>query len=271
MEPQPTWLEVLDPAQNHTFRDHYLDLDLDLSDVVFLATANEALTAFFAVEMLLKIRGMGINGYMNDAFNTFDGFIVIISLVELMFAGEGSGFAALRSFRLLRIFKLARSWRSLNELLANIGKTLKLIFPFLLVLLIIMLIFALCGMQLFGGKLRPDDEGFPPRANYDSFLWSFVTTFQVMTGENWNEVMYEAVRGTTSEEYATLWDWYATFCAFAGVDAAASGTASSTTRCGSLLQLHALTTPPSTSGSPFAASPSFSSASHGHAAMRCPT
>jgi ATP-dependent Lon protease len=57
-------LEVLDPAQNHTFRDHYLDLDLDLSDVVFLATAN--VIENIPSALLDRMELVQIDGYTED-------------------------------------------------------------------------------------------------------------------------------------------------------------------------------------------------------------
>ena len=163
-----------------------------------LSTVNLVLTLAFVAELVIKLLGLGIKEYFADSFNAFDALVVVISLVELGLADSGS-LSALRSFRILRILKLIRSWKTLQKFLYTMGQTVLSLAEFAFVVLLAMFIFALLGMQLFGGKMCSEVDGTPPgddseipRHNFDTLLWALVTVFQVLTGEDWNAVMYDA-------------------------------------------------------------------------------
>jgi len=86
-DPAAALLEVLDPAQNHTFRDHYLDLDLDLSDVLFIATANVLETIPQALFDRMEL--ISIDGYTeNDKVAIARDFLVPRQLERAALSAE---------------------------------------------------------------------------------------------------------------------------------------------------------------------------------------
>ena len=98
---------------------------------------------------------------------------MVLSLVELLAEGV-SGLSMLRSFRLLRVFKLAKSWKSLNDILTILSNTFGALSNLTFVLGIIIFIFAVMGMQLFGqsysDKVCEKWDCEMPRWNFTDFM-----------------------------------------------------------------------------------------------------
>jgi len=81
------------------------------------------------------------------------------------------------------------------------------IISLLFLLFLFILIFALLGMQLFGGTWNFDD--YTPAANFNRFPIAMLTVFQILTGEDWNEVMYNGIRSKGGP-----YGWGVTACAY---------------------------------------------------------
>ncbi|TKC52700.1 hypothetical protein EI555_004560, partial [Monodon monoceros] len=161
-----------------------------------LTVGNLVFTGIFTAEMFLKLIAMDPYYYFQEGWNIFDGFIVSLSLMELSLA-DVEGLSVLRSFRLLRVFKLAKSWPTLNMLIKIIGNSVGALGNLTLVLAIIVFIFAVVGMQLFGKsykecvcKINQDCE--LPRWHMHDFFHSFLIVFRVLCGE-WIETMWDCM------------------------------------------------------------------------------
>ncbi|XP_012731304.2 sodium channel, voltage-gated, type I like, alpha b isoform X2 [Fundulus heteroclitus] len=161
-----------------------------------LTIGNLVFTGIFTAEMCFKIIALDPYYYFQEGWNIFDGIIVSLSLMELGLANV-EGLSVLRSFRLLRVFKLAKSWPTLNMLIKIIGNSVGALGNLTLVLAIIVFIFAVVGMQLFGKSYKEcvckiSDECELPRWHMHDFFHSFLIVFRVLCGE-WIETMWDCM------------------------------------------------------------------------------
>ncbi|XP_054549157.1 sodium channel protein type 5 subunit alpha isoform X1 [Talpa occidentalis] len=161
-----------------------------------LQVGNLVFTGIFTAEMTFKIIALDPYYYFQQGWNIFDSIIVTLSLMELGLSRMGN-LSVLRSFRLLRVFKLAKSWPTLNTLIKIIGNSVGALGNLTLVLAIIVFIFAVVGMQLFGKnyseqRYRISDSGLLPRWHMMDFFHAFLIIFRILCGE-WIETMWDCM------------------------------------------------------------------------------
>ncbi|KAK6306581.1 hypothetical protein J4Q44_G00235060 [Coregonus suidteri] len=180
-------LNTLCVAIVHYDQPEWLTYALYLAEFVFLG--------LFLTEMSMKIYGLGPMSYFHSSFNCFDFGVIIGSIFEVIWAvvkpGASFGISVLRALRLLRIFKVTKYWNSLRNLVVSLLNSMKSIISLLFLLFLFIVVFALLGMQLFGGLFNFDEE--TPTTNFDTFPAAILTVFQILTGEDWNAVMYHGI------------------------------------------------------------------------------
>ena len=183
-----------------------------------LENAATVVSVLFMIEMALKLTGMGCTGYWSDGWNQLDGTIVSLSVVEIvltiLFAGSGvklSFLRMLRMLRVLRVLRLMKSWKGLYKIVMTFGKAAPQMGNIFVLMFLTLLIFALLGMQLFGGMYNPSsgyssepceggvcpDETLEemPRFHFDYFMPAMLTCFVMMTG-GWVDVSLSSLDPT---------------------------------------------------------------------------
>uniref|UniRef100_A0A663F2M3 Voltage-dependent L-type calcium channel subunit alpha n=1 Tax=Aquila chrysaetos chrysaetos TaxID=223781 RepID=A0A663F2M3_AQUCH len=83
-------------------------------------------------------------------------------------------------------------WTSLSNLVASLLNSVRSIASLLLLLFLFIIVFALLGMQLFGGKFDFEDMEVR-RSTFDNFPQALISVFQILTGEDWNSIMYDGI------------------------------------------------------------------------------
>ncbi|XP_049622405.1 sodium channel protein type 11 subunit alpha [Suncus etruscus] len=226
----PLWMAIKKPLKI-VMTDPFTELAITLCiivNTVFLAmehypmekdfenmlnTGNLIFTGIFLAEMCLKIIALDPYHYFSRGWNIFDSIVALLSFADIMYTWivekmyDRTRRSYFRSFRVLRIFKLAKSWPTLNTLIKIIGHSVGALGNLTVVLGIVVFIFSVVSHQLFGSTFNATNTatnscGIPQTVSERNRRWhmgdlfhSFLVVFRILCGE-WIENMWECMRET---------------------------------------------------------------------------
>uniref|UniRef100_A0A452UC11 Sodium channel protein type 7 subunit alpha n=1 Tax=Ursus maritimus TaxID=29073 RepID=A0A452UC11_URSMA len=162
-----------------------------------LSIGNLIFIGIFTAEMILKIIAMHPYGYFQVGWNIFDSLIVFHGLAEL-YLSNIHGMALFRTFRVLRIFKLAKYWPTFKILMQILNNSLVALKDLVLLLFTFTFFSAVVGLKLFGMSYKEcvciiDKDCRLPRWHMHDFFHSYLNVFRILCGE-WIETLWDCFK-----------------------------------------------------------------------------
>jgi hypothetical protein len=235
----PLWQRPLLPFLQPYIQRHYFEhtmLGLILMNTIIMccdryplsSTEEEVWVGFghffnaaFSIEMVVKLLALGVTQYGKDMFNLLDAFLVLATWTEWLVMTVGNGqdgtgaFMALRTLRLMRLFKVLWKFPGLQCESYMVVRMINQISAFALLFVVFLIVMGLIGRQQLAHRLRFSTvDGYPvgldanttlypydvPRTNFDSLANSMLACMQLVTGERWEQIMFDASRAVGSSQ-----------------------------------------------------------------------
>lgn len=163
-----------------------------------LEICNLVFVILFCIEALIKLIGFGFSCYFSNAQNSFDFFLVFVSIIGLFEQFMPINVTALRVIRGIRILRIFKSMHDLSELLVSLYYSLRSFFYVVMMTFLIMFVFSLLGMHLFNDIEVGKYGAINKDANFKTFERSIETLWVSATGGNWNMYMHDTMEATST-------------------------------------------------------------------------
>lgn len=154
----------------------------------------------YLLEFVAKVAGLGKKQYWAEPWNRFDALLMVAQVVAafssaiVYLTGNGGSSLDIGFFRALRIFRLAKYSRSLRMIFMTVQLGTPALLNISALLYVILYVFAMLGMTLFGGFIQGDGCAFSIHAHFDTIFAAFETVFRLATGDSWSCLYLDAQR-----------------------------------------------------------------------------